>query len=394
MLDEKFKRLKDESDEAYQIRLTLMKQDGIDIDWSEIAELVGDGRSSESYRKDSYGIKRMNKAIQQEKLKNSDNEELDKLNEKLKDIKKEKVKLNDLRTLVNKETRELARVENIYDLFKEEINNLNKEKPLLGGYYENKETSINQGLLMISDFHYGLKINNHLNKYDIDIAKERLKKVTDDTIEYCEMHNVSVLNIYFLGDLISGNIRTIIKLQNQIDLSKQIIYVSELLSEMICILSNKVPRLTISYADGNHCRTEDKLTALDSDNFTFIIKEHMKLRLKDVDNVEFQENKYGNEIIYSEILGYSYVGTHGHLVKKGKIAYQLEKMIKEKVDYALLGHFHEDSTKVEYESKVYINGSICGTDMYAKSLMLHTKPCQKLLILNQDGVLCEYTIRF
>ena len=47
-MEKNLKRKVNESDDEYQIRLTLLKQSGVDIDWSEIAELVGDGRSSDS----------------------------------------------------------------------------------------------------------------------------------------------------------------------------------------------------------------------------------------------------------------------------------------------------------------------------------------------------------
>ena len=72
-MDENLKRKVNESDDEYQIRLTLLKQSGVDIDWSEIAELVGDGRSSEAYRKDSYGIRRFNNV---KGLTSDDNETL------------------------------------------------------------------------------------------------------------------------------------------------------------------------------------------------------------------------------------------------------------------------------------------------------------------------------
>ena len=151
-MDENLKRKVNESDDEYQIRLTLLKQSGMDIDWSEIAELVGDGRSSESYRKDSYGIRRFNNI----KTSISDNETLI-------EIKKQKIQLTDLKTNVNAKIRDLARTENVIDLMKNEIKELSNSKSFFNDY-ENISVGQNDMILCLGDWHYGIEIIRNCNE--------------------------------------------------------------------------------------------------------------------------------------------------------------------------------------------------------------------------------------
>ncbi|MEE7988273.1 hypothetical protein V3Q41_20710, partial [Clostridioides difficile] len=52
---------------------------------------------------------------------NSTQEEIDKINEKILELKKIKVQLSDERSLVNKKIREYSRIDNIIDLFNNKI---------------------------------------------------------------------------------------------------------------------------------------------------------------------------------------------------------------------------------------------------------------------------------
>ena len=51
--------------------------------------------------------------------------------EELVKLKKERQKVSDLRVEANKQIRNLARIENVIDLIKDEINNLSNNKPFV-----------------------------------------------------------------------------------------------------------------------------------------------------------------------------------------------------------------------------------------------------------------------
>ena len=90
-----------------------------DMSWEDIVSKYDLDLNPHELRKRSYGMK-----MAVESLSENDNAD----DETLLEIKKEKVKLTDLRTLVNRDIRQLARVENIIDLIKEECNNINEFK--------------------------------------------------------------------------------------------------------------------------------------------------------------------------------------------------------------------------------------------------------------------------
>lgn len=359
-----------------------------DDSWNDLIQRYNLDISQDHLRKMSYGMKVAYDSFIEE---SSDEEQLLK-------IKKEKIKLSDLKTETNKQIRNLARVENMTELLKENIDTLGKVKPIVSNDYfflESDTEDITHAVLMASDWHFGLEVNNHLNKFNTEICVQRVNQLIEKTIKYCKTQNVKCLHLFFLGDLISGNIRNIIRLQNREDVSSQIIQVSELIVEMITKLSYEIPYVTISFCLGNHERSIDKKeNCLEVDNYLPLIKSFVQLRVKDLNNVVVNDNKYGDWVIVENILNHKFVGTHGHYVNKNKANYQLSNIIGTDVDYVCLGHFHQNMSLTEYESQTFINGSLIGSDEYSKSLMLHTFPSQKLLMVNkEEGVFSEYTIK-
>ena len=358
-----------------------------DDSWNDLIQRYNLDISQDHLRKMSYGMKVAYDSFIEE---SSDEEQLLK-------IKKEKVKLSDLKTETNKQIRNLARVENMTELLKENIDALGKVKPIVSNDYfflESDTEDIAHAVLMASDWHFGLEVNNHLNKFNTEICVQRVNQLIEKTIKYCKTQNVKCLHLFFLGDLISGNIRNIIRLQNREDVSSQIIQVSELIVEMIAKLSYEIPYVTVSFWLGNHeCSIDKKESCLEVDNYLPLIKSFVQLRVKDLNNVVVNDNKYGDWVIVENILNHKFVGTHGHYVNKNKANYQLSNIIGTDVDYVCLGHFHQNMSLTEYESQTFVNGSLVGSDEYSKSLMLHTFPSQKLLMVNDEGVFAEYTIK-
>ena len=394
-MDDIFRRNVGESIEAYQVRLTLMKQDGYDIDWSEIKELLGSDKNPDSIRKESYGIRIYDNYMEQKKFDNVSQETLDEINEKLLEIKKERVKVRDERNLVNNKIRQMARKESLMDYIKDEIHNLSLEKPMINEFTHACKSSGNDAVLIASDWHVGLEVENYLNKYNLDICKERVSKLCERTIRYCKLNNVDVLHCCFLGDLLSGEIHNILRLQNQLSLSEQLVVTSELVSEFIYSLSKEIKYVTVHLINGNHDRTiQLKNEALDRDTYLGVIREFVKLRIKDLSNVAFIDNTHDDEITTMNIKGYKFAAMHGHNINRSKVSYQMNNVLDSMFDYILLGHFHQSEEHMQYKTKVITNGSLVGSDMYAKKLKLHTYPMQKLLMVNkEDGVFCTYDIK-
>ena len=385
-------RREGETDYEYCFRLSYAKvREGLDIDWQEIVNLCNLNWSADHCRKTMIGAIRHQDYIDSKTKEQLESEQYEKLIQKELELKKEKVKVQDLKTQVNKQIRELARKENLGEILEEKLDKLPNQ--MINMNYINHTPSKKQGIAMISDVHYGMVVDNFLNKYNPDIAKERMDYLTDKIIEYSNLNNLDVMNVCLLGDMISGEQYLSVRLENRENLINQIINVSELLSEAIYKIALNVPFVTISIADGNHERVYNKKENLNKDNYTELIRKFLELKLKDVSNITFTENIYDNNIISFECCGNTVVGLHGDKCKKDKVSYEMYNMLNKKIDIILMGHFHQISQDICYETIVYRNGSFIGTDEYARNLNLNTYPTQKLLIVSELGVECCYDIR-
>ena len=385
-------RREGETDYEYCFRLSYAKvREGLDIDWQEIVNLCNLNWSADHCRKTMIGAIRHQDYIDSKTKEQLESEQYEKLIQKELELKKEKVKVQDLKTQVNKQIRELARKENLGEILEEKLDKLPNQ--MINMNYINHTPSKKQGIAMISDVHYGMVVDNFLNKYNPDIAKERMDYLTDKIIEYSNLNNLDVMNVCLLGDMISGEQYLSVRLENRENLINQIINVSELLSEAIYKIALNVPFVTISIADGNHERVYNKKENLNKDNYTELIRKFLELKLKDVSNITFTENVYDNNIISFECCGNTVVGLHGDKCKKDKVSYEMYNMLNKKIDIILMGHFHQISQDICYETIVYRNGSFIGTDEYARNLNLNTYPTQKLLIVSELGVECCYDIR-
>lgn len=380
-------------DYSFRIRLAKVNKE-IDLDWGEIVELLGLECSPDHCRKVSYGLKEAFDYLNSKIQNNSTQEEIDLIDEKILELKKIKVQLSDERSLVNKKIREYSRVDNIIDLFNNKINDISLHKPFLNSSYESYESSNQEAIMLISDTHYGLETINAFNRYNSDIFKTRIQYLKDRIIEYSKFHKVKRLHLMLLGDLISGHIHNSIRLENRESVVEQIIEVSEILSEFIYELSKEINQIIVYSVGGNHDRILPKKDEnLDKDNFNLLIDEYIKLRVKNIDNVIFQENIYDNDIIVTKICGNTCFGVHGDKDKISTAIPKLTSLIRTIPDYVFMAHLHNCKEDTYGESEICVNGSFSGTDTYAKNLRLSSYAMQKFMIFNEEGRVCTYNIK-
>ena len=121
------------------IRDTLLKLDGIsdNDEWVDLVDRYELDCSPDHLRKLAYGF-RMYRDVMGEN--SNETEELVKL-------KKERQKVSDLRVEANKQIRNLARIENVIDLIKDEINSLSNDKPFISSFKLKQSSSGKDGIL-------------------------------------------------------------------------------------------------------------------------------------------------------------------------------------------------------------------------------------------------------
>ena len=361
----------------------------IDLDWSEIAEELGLDCSSDHLRKTAYGIKECHDYFNSKTKEMIAEEEYQKLLNKEIQLKKEKVKIQDMKAQLNKQIREQARHESVEEILK---NKLDEFEPKIIEYKEAKNNG-KSAIALWSDWHYGIEVDSVINKFNPDICRERVKKLVNKTITHCKTHDIDELHVFIAGDIISAENYNIIRLQNRENLIDQIINASDLLTQSLIEIAKHIPKIKIGICTGNHCRSHEKGNADNRDNYIHLIRRYVELGVAKVENIDFHVNHFDDEIIDAKINGLSVIATHGDKVSKTSPSYKLAALLDEKIDLLLLGHWHEARMETNHRTIVEVNGSIVSSDQYARNMNLFAYPTQKLLIIGDQEVECVYNIR-
>ena len=245
-----------------------------------------------------------------------------------------------------------------------------------------------EAILMISDLHIGADCDNFYNTYNSKVAERRVMKLVDNTINYCHLNNVKRLNVVNLGDLINGIIHVSIRLEQEFDVVEQIMTAGEIMSRALNKLQLAAPEIIYRSVTDNHSRAmANKAEAIEKEQFSRLIDWYLEERLKNT-KIKFANDNLDVDIGKFDLLnGKKVMFAHGHNDNANQAFQHFVGATKEFIDYVLLAHFHSEKLKNYQGMKVFVNGSIVGTEGYASSKRLYSDPCQTLLIFDDDNIL-------
>lgn len=292
-------------------------------------------------------------------------------------------KVRDWYNAYRRDIREEVRIENL----KDEINNAaNKFSKLESKKWDTSKLYVagNEAVLLLSDLHIGVDCANYYNKYNEQIAENRLEKLARSVRLYCENNKVEILHILNLGDLINGIIHTNARIEAQYDVAEQIIVAGNLISKFMSAVVDVAPKITYRSVFDNHSRAiANKNEHVEKEQFSRIIDWFIKERLKDT-SIEFYENEIDGGIGKLTLKsGKCLMFCHGHNDGKNNSYQNFIGLTQNWVDYICMAHYHNPAAKEFQGCKVFINGSIVGTESYAFGRRLFAKPSQKLLIFQE-----------
>ena len=389
--------LENETFDEYRLRTYKMKQLGtLKMTWVEIAEMfseVWDIYKDESkWRKEAKEmlISNVEQVTSQEESIKEDLKDL------ILEYKKERIKLSDERVQNNAYIRRLSREETIIEIAEKVAEKIARSNPInVNPFIDITENTKAEAIAVISDWHYGIEVNNHWNIFNPQICEERVNKYLSKLLQTCELFKISKIHLVNLSDLIAGRIHSTIRLESREDVISQTIHVSELLAQFINELT--VRGYQVEYYDclDNHSRLEPiKSDSLDLESLARIIPWYLKERFKYVDNLKINDNKYSDDIISFSVLNHTYeVGAvHGHKDKPNQVIKNLCMMTREDFDLILTAHRHHFMADETNRVAQISNGSLMGTDSYAKDLRLDSEPSQNIIVATEDSV-CDYIRR-
>lgn len=350
------------------------------------AEAFSEIYDESAYRKAYQAFEKIWDAVKHEYLIEADDDlikRLAEIEEKETQLYKQQVKTRDKLREYRGAIRQEARIENITDTIKFVVNSMprfeipNREVRLIGK---------NKAVLKISDWHIGKVVDNYFNKYNMDVAVKRVNRLVEEAVKYCSTMNVGTLYIANLQDMIEGNLRITSRVEAEENTIEQIMFVSELIANMIADLESY--GLDIKYIStlDNHSRANISYRDhIEAESFAKLIDFYLKARLKD--SVEFISNKIDDNIGFVEIDGKNHFFVHGHLKAHNPhtIIQNLAIPLQMKVDYVHVGHWHKSENREFHYGKVYINGSLCGVDDYAFNNGWFSKASQRLLVVENGN---------
>ncbi len=397
-MNSKYLRKENEEDLDYAMRLIDIKKEERpdDLDWADIVDLLGLDLNKDSLRKSQdtvFGGIAVYKKMKNDKVKQEPIEYQKEIEVQLHELKKERMKLSDERAALNRRLRNEARKESIHDLITKHIQSLNIEDTCVEPVCVEEDFE-KAAILTLSDFHFGLEINEFNNKYNTDVFYKRINKLLGKTIEYIQLNHVRTLYVLGLGDYVSGIIHTTTRIENKENIIQQVIKISEALTQMLTELSKFVEIYYYDVTD-NHGRVfPSKDDWENDDNFSLFVRWYLDARFKNNEYINIMQNTYSNEIGVLEIFGRNYAFTHGHRDKVNDIVQNLSLMTKKFYDAMFMAHCHHYEANEIHGTYVYMNGTLSGTDAYANNGRKTSNPSQNLFILNpEDGIECQYLIK-
>ena len=254
-------------------------------------------------------------------------------------------------------------------------------------------------IVLCSDWHIeeGVKSSqvNGLNKFDINIGKERVEKLFKVVAQLIKVHSkeydINNLVLALLGDFISGSIHDDLKEGNNIQPTEAIYEVQCLIASGIKFLLKETDvNLIIPCSSGNHGRITDKIRVSTAygNSLEFLMYRQMRDYFENEPRIKFIIND--SYLTYMNIYGYTARFHHGDSIKYGggiggifipafKAISQWNK--SKHADWDFFGHFHQ----MKDGGNFITNGSLIGYNAYAVRIKAdYERPKQAFMIIDEE----------
>ena len=382
-----FSKLPNETNDEYIERICKMK-DQFGLHWQDVADIINENCGydyTESHYRKKYKRSLVDSLVGV-LHEDTHDDEIRTMKSVLADIRVAKQRQTDERRATNAMLRRMSREDTIKEIAIEAAENISERIILDGKNYDGFHYySDRTAILNLSDWHYGIEIDNYWNKYSIEEARKRINQVLQDTMAYCTRYKVSTLHVLNIGDLISGRIHSDLRIDNQEDVITQTIEVSEIMAEFLDELS-KIVKVEFYSVSDNHSRIEpNKKESLDLESLHRIVPWFLKTRLADNPNVSINDNKYDGDIAVFDCDGWTVAMAHGNKDTISNITSHLSLMTGEHIDLICTAHMHHLQADEVNQCLIVSNPSLMGTDTFAKNKRLTSRPAQTLILVGKKA---------
>lgn len=396
-----------ESELQYIWRTAEYVKDG-KITWKGLADEINtrwrdpageEHRGESSYRK-SLNAARAYKAEVFDKMDSGSY--ANSLDEKKRELEKERKKLQTEKLEYNRWLRENARDEMITEQIVEAVRSL--EPLTIPKIRTVKENTTKEGILVLSDCHYGVEFDikglfgETLNAYSPEIFEQRMWYLFNKVCDIIEKEQLDTIHIWECGDSIDSILRLTSQLMKlRYGILESTVKYANFLAEWLNRLSEKVNIKLQIVKRSNHCQLRicgAPKNAFSDEDMSVVITEIIKSRLENNSNIEIIENPTGYpfQLICGE---YNVLAIHGEVKDLGKAIDDFGRSYKMPIDYLIGGHkHHRENIETGIDCEAISVGSIIGVDSYGLSLNKTSNASATFLVFEEGlGKSVQYDIK-
>ncbi|EGQ1746949.1 TPA: hypothetical protein I1827_000860 [Staphylococcus pseudintermedius] len=314
-------------------------------------------------------------------------------NEYLEELTKEQLKMNEKNRAITKmlqdqrrEYRKLLDFSGRFEHIKDEIFSNISALPTIPTppTFPTVEEQDKELIVLMSDWHIGAEYDGRFGKYNVKIAKERVRYYLSEVLNEIKIHGHNKVHLAHLGDGIGGNIHISSRVAASEDAVQQLMILCELLTEFVSEVAKVVPDVSVYSVVGNHGRLIPQKDAVRSheENFEKLIIWHLQARLANYKNITFHEDRDG--LVEANVLGESVVFAHGDLDKIANGSDKLAQMLSYVPQWIFIGHVHHSFEKNFGITTVIVNPSGIGHDSYSASGRFGGRAGQKMVTFEKS----------
>ena len=303
--------------------------------------------------------------------------------EKTRELQKERQKLNATKIEYNRDLRHESRFELYYENIKDAITTL----PLPEFYpiYSDLETQ-KEYVLGIADIHAGAKFESENNSYSLDECKSRFEVLLGEVIDFIKDKNLSKIKVVELGDTVQGLLRLSDLRLNETSVVEATVFISRVIAQFLNELSAYCYIDYYHVPTANHTQTRNlgsNASELATEDVEYVISNYIKDLTANNERIAVTLNN-GKEYVKIPILDFECIAMHGHQIKNIENALKdLSHLHRNFYDFCFFAHYHVGrelpvGETLLNDTEVIVCPSFVGSDPYSDSLLKGTKSACKI----------------
>lgn len=258
--------------------------------------------------------------------------------------------------------------------------------------------------LLFSDTHAGEVVKSEetlgMNEYNWEIMLRRMVRIRDAIVSYQDHRAFPVrkLNIWCLGDMLSGSIHDELAQTNELPDEEATIQFGYDCAEWIASFLDIFEEVHVCGVPGNHPRKNKKPQAKQAhNNSDWTAYKLMEMYHRHTDRLSFNfpraaflttpvAERWRALLMHGDGIRSTMPGVPwGGVVRRVTVLEQQFAKAKQPLDYVCLGHFHTANTLDGVGVKTFLNGNVKGLDEYSlKQFGSGRAPSQLLLTFHRD----------